>query len=341
MAASDAIARGQAAPESIAARLRPTASKQVPATVKDRARVALDALKSRKAPGLSEEAPLAPAPLTTIGPSDGAPTDSNEACPQESASPRRGLEIEVGRPPSRPRSQVRAAQPAQRLHDWRRALLSEDGPTPAVARLVALALAQDMNANTLETFAGAERIARVTGLSERAVRKHLQGLTQQGWLTEKTASLGKAHWRKVRRAALPAEVAERGAATDEREVPERGAGTGEAERGAATCGQLPEVAANDDASGGKSLHGDPAPSAGYLVDLSRSDLGAPDPAPAAAGSGARSGKAPVTVSPAELEAKVRVLIAGSQDDASVAIQLRQYGMTADRVQAIRAGMAAP
>lgn len=161
------------------------------------------------------------------------------------------------------------------LHQWRRAILATSGPRLALSRLVALALAQDMSSQTLETFVGAERLAAVTGLSERAVRTHLANLVAQGWLTEKTASRGQQHWRKVRRAAFP-DVAAVHAGSSRIEVPVAHAGTSEvAALNAGTSVFAQEVPAGGDRSGGKPLQEVPAEvHALRAVDLG--DLGEKD-----------------------------------------------------------------
>lgn len=160
------------------------------------------------------------------------------------------------------------------VHAWRQTILSDAWPNISpLARLVALALAQHMNARTLETFVGAERVAMDTGLSERAVRSKLRELVTSGCIVEETASRGRAHWRKVRRANLPdsTEVPARGAATHEVPAPRAG-----------SQAKLMGVAANHVTSGGKSVHRVAAPRAGDLVNLSSNDLDA-GPAPPGAG----------------------------------------------------------
>lgn len=238
------------------------------------------------------------------------------------------------------------------LHAWRRAILSDAGPTPAIARLVALAFAQDMDSRTLATYSSAARIATVTGLSERCVRGLIHELSRQRWLSEQTASRGRAHWRKVRRAVLPSDVVvtarragtradglpERGAGSPDPVVAARPAGTGGVAAGPAASQSIsPEVPANHDASGGSSLHRVAARRAADLVDLSRSDLGAASPSPAAAGSAARTRRSQLpALTQQEIHDRIVALIALSPEDTLVAKMLRQYGVTADAVRELRA-----
>lgn len=237
---------------------------------------------------------------------------------------RRGAPPLRGRVPAlrgRPRGARDSVRPS--IHDWRRALLSEHGPRQPLARLVALALAQCMDDRTSETFAGAEHIAMRTGLSERAVRTHLKSLCRDGWLTERIASQGRAHWRRIRRATIPTEVAANGAGSP-RQVPARDAGT-----------HGHRVAANGVMSGGKSLQRVAAPRAAYLVDLSRSDLGATEPVRSGARTVAPKPKRLSTVSWADIDSKASKLIAAGHQDAEIVSALAQYRIPMARVRKLR------
>jgi hypothetical protein len=66
------------------------------------------------------------------------------------------------------------------LFTWRSAIC--DSELTATARHVALTLSLYMNERGGSAFPGAERLAHDTGLSERAVRDHLNGLVHAGWL---------------------------------------------------------------------------------------------------------------------------------------------------------------
>jgi hypothetical protein len=212
------------------------------------------------------------------------------------------------------------------VHGWRKEILSERGPSTALARLVALALAQHMSAQTCETFVGVELLTTDCSLSERAVRGQLQLLVREKFLHEETASRGRAHWRKVRRARLPSEAG----------VPAPHAGTQRlpAPR-AASQSKRPRVPAYNVTSAGISAHRVPARGADDLVDLSRSDLGAALPSPATAGKAARARKAPEAPSEQEIIAGVRRLIAAGIDDAQIIQTLPRYRLTLERVQAVR------
>lgn len=65
-------------------------------------------------------------------------------------------------------------------YDWTRAIRESD--LPPLARLVAHTLADYMSAATGQAFPSNARLQRDTGLSERAVRKHLGVLVESGWL---------------------------------------------------------------------------------------------------------------------------------------------------------------
>lgn len=215
------------------------------------------------------------------------------------------------------------------IHGWRKEILSERGPSTALARLVAVALSKHMNAQSCETFVGAELLAIDCRLSERAIRSQLQVLVREGWLNEETASRGRAHWRKVRRARLPVTL----------ELPAPHAGTQQVP--APRAGSPPKigrVAADYVASAGISPHRVAARGAGYLEDLSRSDLGAASPSPAHTGKAARNWRmeAPAPT-PQEIDEGIRKLIAAGVNDAQIIQTLPQrYGLTLERVRAARA-----
>jgi hypothetical protein len=158
------------------------------------------------------------------------------------------------------------------IHEFRAAILSPSGPDAALARLVAIALTMDMNSRSLESFAGAERIAERAGLSERATRTYLTELVRQGWIVERTRGRGRNYWAKIRRAnipesyALPAPRAGSPQRVDE-SLPACGAGS------QAETTRLPEppagLPARDDTTACTGAFGDPARRAGDLD----SDLG--------------------------------------------------------------------
>lgn len=66
------------------------------------------------------------------------------------------------------------------LYSWRSAIL--DSELAPMARFVALALSTYMSERGDSAFPGAVRLARDTGLSERAVRRYLGVLVRAGWL---------------------------------------------------------------------------------------------------------------------------------------------------------------
>jgi hypothetical protein len=92
---------------------------------------------------------------------------------------------------------------AKFIHAFRDAVLSAQGPSLALARLVALAVAKTLNRSTLESYAGAPYLAELSGLSERTVRSCLALLSREGWLEEHTKASGRNYWLKVRRATIP------------------------------------------------------------------------------------------------------------------------------------------
>ncbi len=66
------------------------------------------------------------------------------------------------------------------LLTWRRAIAESD--LPSTRKLVALALSLWMNERGASAYPGADTLAKDTSLSVRAVRDHLQGLVDDGWL---------------------------------------------------------------------------------------------------------------------------------------------------------------
>lgn len=91
---------------------------------------------------------------------------------------------------------------AHDIHQFRAAVLSGHGPSTTAAIVVAIALAQRMDRNTLETFVGANRIACMTRLGERTVRTALAVLRAEGWIEERIEV--RPHGRvRVRHALIP------------------------------------------------------------------------------------------------------------------------------------------
>jgi hypothetical protein len=68
------------------------------------------------------------------------------------------------------------------IGQWRDLVLSNDGPADPNAKLVALAVAKFINAQSMQTFAGVDALAEATGYDERTVRRHLTKLLAAGWL---------------------------------------------------------------------------------------------------------------------------------------------------------------
>jgi Helix-turn-helix domain len=66
---------------------------------------------------------------------------------------------------------------------WLELLASEHGPPNPCTRLVLFVLALHMKKNGADCFPSQSRIAKRTGLSERAVRNHLKLAARDGWLT--------------------------------------------------------------------------------------------------------------------------------------------------------------
>jgi len=79
------------------------------------------------------------------------------------------------------------------LFEWRRLVLSKDGPPDANTRYVLLALSQHMNRDGGSCFPSGETIAAETRLNERTVRKHLK-LADGIWIKRWHESNGKG-WR--------------------------------------------------------------------------------------------------------------------------------------------------
>jgi hypothetical protein len=156
------------------------------------------------------------------------------------------------------------------VHEYRKAVLSLNGPKSALARLVALTVAQNMDGKTLESYVGAKRISQEAAMSERAVRTHLAALSRDGWLHEHTKARGRDYWLKVRVAALPANAREPAAdaCSTEQDATRHPARDAPSRLPAADAG-LPANGARHPADPGatacKSLRREPAPSAADLV----------------------------------------------------------------------------
>ncbi len=65
---------------------------------------------------------------------------------------------------------------------WRDAILSENGPRNATARLVLLVIAQHMKADGSAAWPSQELIARRACVTDRVVRTHLEIAARQGWI---------------------------------------------------------------------------------------------------------------------------------------------------------------
>lgn len=65
---------------------------------------------------------------------------------------------------------------------WRDAILSENGPRNATARLVLLTIAQHMKADGTGAWPSQELVARRACVSDRVVRTHLEIAARQGWV---------------------------------------------------------------------------------------------------------------------------------------------------------------
>lgn len=71
------------------------------------------------------------------------------------------------------------------INRWRDAVLSTQGPCRASARLVAIAVARYASTSTAETFVGAEQLGSDTALDEKTVRRALNELIEEKWLSAK------------------------------------------------------------------------------------------------------------------------------------------------------------
>jgi hypothetical protein len=167
-------------------------------------------------------------------------------------------------------------------HRYRDLVLSEKGPSTSAARLVALALSARMDAESLESFASEQLLAKLTALGERTVRRALAVLKAEGWIEERTKARGRDYWLKIRRAALPVTVA--GTTSHEAATGATGGHDGlESEVPANLSG----VPAKTDATGGQRQHEEAAMVADDPVpEIPNKDPGAASPAPAEAGSAA-------------------------------------------------------
>lgn len=89
------------------------------------------------------------------------------------------------------------------LFTWRSAI--SDSELPSVTRHVALALSLYMSERGDSAFPGATRLSRDTGLSVRAVRTHLSGLVEAGWLVldHRGGQRGEARTANTYRAVIP------------------------------------------------------------------------------------------------------------------------------------------
>ncbi len=66
--------------------------------------------------------------------------------------------------------------------EWTQAILSEDGPNGATVRLTLLGLARHMDGDGRRCFPSIERLAKVTHLSDRTVRRSIRQAEASGWL---------------------------------------------------------------------------------------------------------------------------------------------------------------
>ena len=139
-------------------------------------------------------------------------------------------------------------------HRWRDIVLSEFGPEGAGARLTALAVARCVDNDTLETFIGAQKLARLTDLNEKTIRGHLLSLTAAGWLTARAKQSGHGWRLRLLRLAIPAERADVFTA----------APAGLTEVSSARTSKQPDVSSR--------LPEENAPTSGKNLRLSRSDI---------------------------------------------------------------------
>lgn len=68
------------------------------------------------------------------------------------------------------------------FYAWRSAVTSENGPSSPTTRLVLLALSTYMNEQKTTAFPSTRTLASNTGLSRRAVEKHIRKARKEGWL---------------------------------------------------------------------------------------------------------------------------------------------------------------
>jgi hypothetical protein len=184
-------------------------------------------------------------------------------------------------------------QPRTR-HEYRNLVLSEHGPSTSSARLVAITLTQLMDSKTLESFAGAEKLASMAGVSERTVRTALKCLCAEGWIEERTKKRGRDFWLKIRRATFPAGLAASFAGSDEARhpAPVAASASGLPANDAGLAVTAAGLPANDSTTGGKTLQGHPATVAGdpvpeiLNIDPEQDPDGAAAPSPHAADSAA-------------------------------------------------------
>jgi hypothetical protein len=80
---------------------------------------------------------------------------------------------------------------ARRLREWRRLMLSTDGPDNHEGKLVAIAIAEKVDWEAFNTTVGAETIARETKLCERTVRNRIQELIRDGFLSAQPVGHGR------------------------------------------------------------------------------------------------------------------------------------------------------
>lgn len=209
-------------------------------------------------------------------------------------------------------------------HQYRDAVLSERGPSTSAARLVAIALTVDMDAKTLETFAGVELLAKRTALAERTVRTALHALKAEGWIEERIKGRGRDYALRIRRATFPPGLPAMVAAT-QAEVAAMAAGTQGNGVAATVAGTDARVAANGALSTGKKPHGVPAMVATYPVpEILNKNPGAAPPSPADADSAAQE----------QIRARVWTLLRGGKTDEEIISELAGQ-VSAEQVEAWR------
>jgi hypothetical protein len=143
---------------------------------------------------------------------------------------------------------------------FRDLILSDLGPTNSTARFVAVALIQRMDSASMESFASAECIAKLTGLGHRAVRNAFAKLVAEGWLVERTKERGRDYWLKIRRANIPTTV---------RLTAETGSSRERPQTAVLDTSQDARLPAQSGATHCQNAHGDPVPSADDPVPRSR------------------------------------------------------------------------